>query len=68
MKKYLALLLVVVVTLTMVGCGKSKKEETAPKTVTNKSTSITKANISEKVIMEEEGIKVTAKSISYTGN
>lgn len=68
MKKYLALLLVVVVTLTMVGCGKSKKEETAPKTVTNKSTSITKANISEEVIMEEEGIKVTAKSISYTGN
>lgn len=41
MKKYLALLLVVVVTLTMVGCGKSKKEETAPKAVTNKSTSIT---------------------------
>lgn len=68
MKKYLALLLVVVVTLTMVGCGKSKKEETAPKAVTNKSTSITKANIEEKVIMEEEGIKVTAKSISYTGN
>ncbi len=66
MKKYLALLLVVLVTLTMVGCGKSKKEETAPKAVTNKSTSITKANISEKVIMEEEGIKVTAKSISYS--
>ena len=69
MKKYLALLLVVLVTLTMVGCGKSKKEEKAPKAVTNtKTETITKANIEETVIMDEEGIKVTAKSLSYGKN
>ena len=65
MKKYLTLLLIVVLTITMAGCGK-KKDESAPKKVTNKTTVSAKANISEEVILDEEGVKVTAKSISYS--
>lgn len=74
MKKNLKdLLLILLVIFTLTGCGSEKNDkdvqsiEKASDSQTKEVTTLSKSNITEHVILDKEGIKVTAKSISYDG-
>ncbi len=67
MKKILkASILVMVVSLLLTGCGKSKEEKDVKNVSGAGATKkIVKANIAEQVLLDKDGVKVTVKSISY---
>lgn len=77
MKKKIFLSLFILLALfTITGCGKNKSNnggnvkdvqnvESNKKNESNDSKNLSKANISETVILDKDGIKITAKSISY---
>lgn len=76
MKKKIFLSLFIVLTLlTITGCGNDKSNDSGnvkdvqdvEKDNDKDSNSLSKANITETVILDKGGIKVTAKSISYDG-
>ena len=79
MKKKITLSLIIILTLfSITGCGSTKKENNNGQVKkvedkgntsesNNNTKKTTKANIKETVILDKNGIKITAKSISYDG-
>jgi len=74
-KKIFLSLFIILVLFTVTGCGNDKSSDSGnvkdvqdvEKDNDNDSDSLSEANITETVILDKGGIKVTAKSISYDG-
>ena len=67
--KKIIIVLVVMLALVVTGCGSSSKKSDNNKNakgIENVSKGDTKANIKEQVILDENGVKITMKSIDYS--